>query len=429
MAQKGGIKKALVVLSPDSIKPEEAMRSALLKRAAGLAKNGGCELELFHVCYDGELQNELFSSAEELVEKQEMLTDRAATRVAEIAARLKDESVGARHEVRWDSPRADAILRKIAQANPDIVMKQAGEHSFVLGITSNTDWELARRSPAPVWLVHDKTDDIARIVAAVGNQPVDMDDITSAADYDIFRTAQLVGDIFEAEIHPVNAYQVPTAKPIAAGAAGTMAPAIVTETQQDTRSQIVKRHSANVRSFAQYFQIPTDRVHICEGHPTTVIPDVAKAIDADMIVMGSNNISRLERVIGPVTVEPVIAEADCDVLIVRERDLADVPDATENPRYGVPKYDLERAITAPDSTFDSPQEVARLSDVSFELRQRILQAWEYDIRAEMAAENEGGPVKEIDVDALDDIYAAKSLLDMQKRKSGDGLNASNDMST
>jgi hypothetical protein len=64
--------------------------------------------------------------------------------------------------------------------------------------------------------------------------------------------------------------------------------------------------------------------------------------------------------------------------------------------------------------------VANLGEISVELRKRILQAWEYDIRAEMAEENEGGPTRDIDVNALDDILSAKALLDMQQQKSGNG---------
>ena len=44
--------------------------------------------------------------------------------------RLKDEGVNVRYDVRWDYPRVDAILRKTARADPDLVMKQSREHSF-----------------------------------------------------------------------------------------------------------------------------------------------------------------------------------------------------------------------------------------------------------------------------------------------------------
>lgn len=423
MSNNTKIKKVLVVLSPDLIKPDKPKQSPLIQRAVSLAKITGCELELFHVCYDGGLEFQLFDSDVAIERQREELTDRDATLLAEIATRLKNEGIKVRHEVRWDAPRTDAILRKIAQARPDIVMKQAREHTFMLGITSNTDWDLARRSPAYVWLVNDKVEDIDRIMAAIGNKFGDPGDITTTADYDLLRTAGLISDTFNAEIYPVNAYEVPDTQGPMAGIGGAVTPVVSVEEQKQVHANIVKQHSGSVKALAQYFNIAKDNVYIREGSPNTVIPDVAESINADMIVMGANSIGRLERLISSVTVEPVIAATNTDILIVRERDLARVPNVAESPFYGVPKYDLEHAITNPEAAFDSPQAVANLPEISIELRSRILQAWEYDIRAEMTEENEGGLTGDIDVNALDEITSARALLKMKQGNSDNGQTA------
>jgi universal stress protein E len=422
MNHKTKIKKVLVVLSPDLIRPDKPMESALIRRAISLAKITGCELELFHVCYDGSLDYRLFESDVDLRRERELLTDHQATQLAEVATRLKNESVSVRHEVRWDSPRTDAILRKIAQAKPDLVMKQAREHSYFLGLSTNTDWDLARKSPAHLWLVNDEVDDIDRIVAAVGNKTGDPGDITTASDYDLLRTAGLIGDTFKAAIYPVNAYQLSVADGMIAGVGGMAIPPQSIDRLQDRQKEhevVVKKHSGAVRALAQYFGIPKANVYTREGHPNDVIPDVASKVDAHMIVLGANSINRLERIVSSVTVEPVISDANCDILVVRERDLSSVPDATKSPFYGIPQYDLQHAITDPEAAFESPQEVANVSELSIALRNRILQAWEYDIRAQMAEENEGGPVKDIDVNALDEVCSARELLKMKSKTAGD----------
>ena len=114
-----------------------------------------------------------------------------------------------------------------------------------------------------------------------------------------------------------------------------------------------------------------------------------------------------------------MAESECDILIVRDRDMSSVPDTTDSPFRGVPEYDLEYAIVDPKRTFESPQEVANVTDISVDLRRRILQVWEYDISAEMSEENEGGPVQGVDVNMLDKILSAKAHLDMQQERSAD----------
>lgn len=415
MIAKAQIKKALVVLSPDLIRPDCPDESALLRRAVALARITGCELELFHVCYDSGLEDSLFRSEEELDRARKRLTDESATRVAEIATRLRRESVNVSHETRWDHPRTDAILRKIERSSPDLVLKQSREHSYVLGLASNTDWELARRSPVNVWLVTEAVDDIDKLVAAVGTRPSLDNDIMTAADSDLMRTAKMAADTFKAAIYPVNAYQLPMS-PAVVGSLRTNAVVAAAE-NEELRQVLVKQHSELVRGLANYFDIPTDNVRVEEGRPDKVIANAAESVDADLIVIGARSIGRFERIVGQVTVEPVMSRTDCDILVVRDDEAVLAPEAETRPFVGTPELSLERAIIDPEDTFDSPQQVASCSGISISLRQRILQAWEYDIRAEMEGENEGATVGDIDVNALDAITSAREMLKMKQDRS------------
>ena len=406
------IKTALVVLSPDLIEPDKPAESALIRRAVSLAKRTGCELDLLHICYDSVLDSSILASGQDLQRERERLADADATLLAELAARISARGVNVRHEVRWDHPRIDAILRKVADSKPDIVLKQAKEHSYVLGMATNTDWELARRSPADVWLVSDAVENIDQIVAAVGNRFGDPADITTAADYNLLRATGEIGLSFEADVYPVNAYQVPTTSAFVTDIAGPLD--VSAKVQEQSRRQTVRQHSGMVKALARYFRIPDDNVYVREGHASKVIPEVVDAVNADLVAMGATNIGRLERLFSPVTVEPVMAETDCDVLIVRDGDDSTVPDVAATAAFGTAKIDLQEAVSNPQNAFDSPQDVANLDAVSVEFRNRILQAWEYDIRAEMTDENEGGVVREIDVSTLDDVLSAKAALEMKQ---------------
>lgn len=193
---------------------------------------------------------------------------------------------------------------------------------------------------------------------------------------------------------------------------------MASDTQQKMRGETVKQHSGAVKAISKYFNISSGNVRICEGRPNKVIPDVAKSVNADLIVMGAENIGRMERVVNSVTVEPVMSETSCDILIIRDGDASNVPDAASSPAYGIPRYDLEYAIIHPEETFESPLRVAHIAEISIELRKRILQAWEYDVRASMEEENEGGPVRDIDVNTLDEIVSAKALLEMKQETAG-----------
>jgi nucleotide-binding universal stress UspA family protein len=423
MSSKASCKKILVIMNPELIESSDPLESALLKRAIAFSKDRGCELELFHVAYDSALEYQLFKSGDEFERLRQERLDNDATKLAEIAAWLVQRGIAVEHEVRWDYPRADAILRKVAQSEPDFVMKRQQRHGFFLGITTNTDWELARRATANLWLVHDATDRIDALIAAVGNRMGGPGDVTADIDHTLLTTAIDVGKACNARVLAVNAYELPDVANYIANAGDTMMPVQSTRDHEKTRSRIVARHSEHVRALTDNVGIGQQDIYLREGHPATVIPEVAKEVGAGLIVMGANSIGRLERIVRPVTVEPVMANAGCDILIVRGEITDDVPGVAKRTAKGEPRYDLEYAITHPDDTFESPQQVANLSEISVDLRKRILQAWEYDIRAEMREQNEGGPVREVDADALDQILSAKALLDM---KTGRGAAAGSD---
>lgn len=410
------IRKVLVILDNEVTSPSMPKASALLRRAADLASKTGCELELFHNCYTSSLDNNLFAGDSELADLRRQITDRSATRLAELAAWLGKEGIKVSHEARWDAPRTDALLRKAADSEADVVMKAAREHGYVLGITSNTDWELARRSPAHVWLVNDNTAEISRIVAAVGNRFAAVKDDSASSDHDLLEAATAIGDACGADVHAVNAYVTPNMTAFAGTVGAGVVPIEAIEQQRQRADEVVGRHRDALVTLAAKLGMPKDHVHLFEGDPAEVVPKATGELRADAIVMGASSIGRLERFLTPVTVEPVMSKAGCDIVILRERETGDIAEAKRTPVTGEPAYDLGKAITNPEATFDSPQEVANLTDVSVALRKRILQAWEYDLRAELAEENEGGPVREdVDMSALDAIFVAKELLNMKER--------------
>ena len=412
------LERVLVVISPDLVKPNALRESALLMRAVALAKATGCELELFHVCDDPSLRMPFFTSEDMNRHAQAQYVNRDATLIAEIALRLQSEGVTIRHDVRWDHPRTDAVLRKINQTQPDLVMKQSREYGYVMGLLGNTDWDLIRQSPAHLWFVAEGDNKINRLVTAVGGD-TDGEEMFGEADYQVFRLANLIADQFGAENIPVHAYQVPLTYSAYTPEFGAMVPATGDVAElEDTRREIAHKHGQSIEAFAQFFKIDRDRVQIAEGHPGDVLPEAAKSLSADLIVMAARNLSRWERFSQSVTAEPVLAESPCDVLFVKDSEYATIPVAEQTPIHGTPAFELETAITNPERTFGSPQKLANSSGISVALKKRILQVWEQDVRAQQAEENEGGIVKKTSAKVLSDINRASASLAARSNRRG-----------
>jgi nucleotide-binding universal stress UspA family protein len=412
------LNRALVVISPDLIKPSAPKDSTLVTRAIALAKATGCELEFFHVTYDGSLSSGFFSDDDDVRREQEKRVDEDATLMAELVLRLGTEGVTIKHDTRWDSPRTDAILRKINESQPDLVMKQSREHGYVMGLFGNTDWDLIRQSPAHLWFVNDGgTGRVENLVTAVGASKDD-DEILAGADYDVFRMANLIADGFGAKNTPVHAYQAPLGLSTYAAYAPefggvTYPPSSVANampTAEEVRQQIARKHGRSIEAFAEYFHIEPERVRVAEGHPHDVLAAAASDIAADVIVMAARNMSRWERWSKTLTAEPVLADAPCDVVIVKDAREASIPDAEKRPVTGIPVYDLEKAVMEPARAFDSPSSLAQASEISIPLRNRIFEIWKQDIRAQMAEEDEGGLIGVTHADSLRAINVAQTKL-------------------
>lgn len=412
------LKRVLVVLSPDLVSPEAPKESKLVTKAIALAKATGCELEFFHVTEDESLNAGFFADDDEVLRERRKRVDEATTLMAELVLRLNTEGVTIKHDTRWDSPRTDAILRKINQSQPDLVMKQSREHGYVMGLSSNTDWDLIRQSPAHVWFVTDDgRDAVSNIVTAVGSS-TDDDEIIAAADYSVFEFAHLIANGFNAENTPVHAYQAPVGLSTYAAYApefGGIAypPSSVANdigTAHDVRRQIARKHGRSIVAFAKYFHIDPTNVRIAEGRPHDVLADAASQVNADVIVMAARNLSRWERWSQSVTAEPLLADTPCDVVFVKDDSGDSVPMPEARPVQGVPAYDLAKAIMDPAQAFGSPKDLAEASEISIELRNRILEIWKQDIRAQMAEEDEGGPIRVSHADLLKAISIAQSEL-------------------
>lgn len=409
------LEKVLVVISPDLVQSSAPEKSSLLMRAIALSKATGCELELFHVCYDSSLKPAFFTDRSELRREQEQCLDRDATLLAEMVVRLKVQRVTFSWDTRWDDPRTDAILRKIHDSRPDLVMKQSREHGYTMGFLENTDWDLIRLSPAHLWFVtEDGVDNINRLVTAVGTHD-ENDEMFAAADYDVFRMANLIAKAFGATNFPVHAYQVPQVRsdpftdymPLFGGISAQSDNLSATE---KVRRKIAIKHGDAITAFAKYFNFEPRHVQIAEGPPADVIPNIAGVLNADLIVMAASNMSGWQRLVQAVAAEPVLALAlaPCDVVFIKDSQDTQTPAADNRPTQGIPAYDLEKAVLDPEHIFGSPEAVAEAQEISLALRKRILQIWEQDIRSQMVEEDEGGPIKDINVDLLDKISLAKA---------------------
>ena len=82
------------------------------------------------------------------------------------------------------------------------------------------------------------------------------------------------------------------------------------------QDEIQKQSETQLADFSGKYGIPAERQHLRMGKPETEIRDLAREINADLIVIGSHGRHGLALLLGS-TANGVLHGASCDVLAVR----------------------------------------------------------------------------------------------------------------
>ena len=160
--------------------------------------------------------------------------------------------------VEWDHPEHEAVVRYVLAARPDLLVAETSHHNrLVRWILSNTDWELIRSCPCPLWLVRSGT---------LPKKPVEN---------------------FGGTISIIHA-----------------------DSAQDSRIDAVER-------LARRFGVPPANRYVFPGEATRVLPEAVGRVGADILLLGAVSRSRLEQPFIGTTAERVIDRVECDVFVVK----------------------------------------------------------------------------------------------------------------
>ncbi|MFT4585118.1 MAG: nucleotide-binding universal stress UspA family protein [Gammaproteobacteria bacterium] len=410
------VNSVLVNLDVELLDPEAAAASRLIQQTIKLAQASGCRVELFYVSHSASIDQRLFADDAQVEERRTRLADENATCLSEIALHLQSHGITVTVDARWDTPEADAILRKIDHAQPDLVLLRSHAHSYFFGILANTDWELVRRSPADLWFVKDEGIESNDVLSAIGTVAFD-DDIISASDYHVFQLANRLAAALGGTHECVHTYAVPAGVPgydayvPDIGGVAPLGAAQLAADLEASQRRIARAHGDAIQRFAQECGIDRAKIALIAGSPETVLPTLAHERGVGMIVMGARHLNRWQRVRESVSAEPVLADTPCDVVFVKSHAGVSIRHAEQAPSLGHAELDVEKAIIDPAASFSSPAAVALTDSLSVALRQRILQAWALDEHAKMVAADEGGPLVPLNKGVFDQITAALEELE------------------
>jgi universal stress protein E len=285
-------------------------KQLVLAKAAAIAMRWGAHVTLFNsfMVPSPPTGKSLDSSAKiirtTIAERQK--------RLERLALRLRKLGVSVSCFATWDFPANEAIVRHVLETEPDLVMTESSRHGrFARWVLANTDWELIRTCPCPVWFVRSPAlSKAAQLLVAV--DPRHTHAKPSRLDDRLLSTARRMAKLLGARVSIGHAYELPV----------TSTPATMTEPIRlpiapERARRFVNETKRLVARLAKKYSIDASRQFVRNGDATLVLPSLAKELKADVLVMGAVSRSRLLPAFIGNTAEKVIDHVACDVLVVK----------------------------------------------------------------------------------------------------------------
>lgn len=229
-----------------------------------------------------------------------------------IAKGFRARGVTTRCIVRWDYPVHEAITTLAMEARADLLVSES-HRTGKLGrwLLANTDWELIRQCPCPLWFARSEALPRAlRILVAV--DPRHAHDKPAELDTELLRTAAMMQQELRGKVSVVHAYEAP-----ASAVPGLLMEPVRLPLSPRRARDFVAQTVQQVAHLAAAHRIPAAECYVQEGETSEVIEEVADSCNADVLMMGAVSRSLPRRAVIGSTAERVIDRVVCDVFVAK----------------------------------------------------------------------------------------------------------------
>ncbi len=299
------IKRILLAVS-------DAGAKKAIVRAAQIARKSNAQIELFSAVRPA---SGLAASKAQLLKLSRARLDAKLEELEGVAERLREDGIKVTCQAEHEYSAAEAILRRVKTAKPDLVVIEAHKHNLLARLMlSQTDFELIRHCTAPLLIVKTAPIPQGRPIVMAALDPWHVSGKPAALDAHISDVAHGIARGLSAKVHGVHVH----APLMRYEADSIMAPVVVPVPPQEQ-----KRHVAGVRARfraeGRRLEIAPQNLHLRMGDPGLVLPTLVRSLKVDTLVMGAVSRSAVSRVLIGNTAERVLDALPCNALIVKPR--------------------------------------------------------------------------------------------------------------
>ncbi|MBF7072834.1 universal stress protein UspE [Glaciecola sp. MH2013] len=220
----------------------------------------------------------------------------------------KYPGVDIKYVYKWHKKLHEAVIESSIENACDLVIKSTKKHGFLSkSIFTPNDWHILRNSEVNVMLVKDHDwPNKAKVLASVG---VSAKDETHMSLSDkVVATASEVSLSTNANLHLANSY---------AGAPVHIAVEVPNFSPDVYNESVLQRHKTKLKEYATQYSLDDSFVHVEEGLPEDIVPQLCKDLDIDLLVIGSVGRRGMSAAILGNTAEMIIDSVECDTLVIK----------------------------------------------------------------------------------------------------------------
>ena len=213
------------------------------------------------------------------------------------------------------------IVREVLRNGRDLAIKPAEGGSVVGRLFSSNDMHLLRKCPCPVWLIKLAEDRSYRsILAAVDFDEEEETDVTEALNREILGLAMSLAHSEGSDLHVCHAWNAPYESMMKnkAGMSHEEVKAYVGGVLADHQQQVDRlMGQAEKWVGAEIYESVSPNTHLGKGDARSVIPELARELQSDLVVMGTVARTGIPGLIIGNTAESILERLDCSVLAIK----------------------------------------------------------------------------------------------------------------
>ena len=284
-----------------------------LQRAAWVARSTGAELELMICYYNQYLSDSRIFGGPSMDDARATATRRHESMLEALAEPLRNEGLVVQITAIFDHPLYAGVIRQAARSGTDMVFKDTHHHAAISrALFTNTDWNLTRACPVPLWLVKPHPiDDPVVLIAAI--DPLNQNDKPAALDDQILQLSKGIAAALQGDVHAFHSYNPTAALSIATANAYIPVSLPIDEIE----SQMCEKHKKRFDEITEFHQIEEERCHLISGLAHEELPALAADLNATVVIMGAVARNPWKRIFIGATAERTMEHLPCDLLIVK----------------------------------------------------------------------------------------------------------------